>query len=99
MMGEMLGVTPDKLCEQNITFYSGRAFWKTAMNAEKLGDVEEYFMGHKVSSDVAKTYNHKDKIGRKNLLAKVRDIYRVLDKYLFKPQKSHKAVSQSRKKV
>ncbi|HCC38178.1 MAG TPA: hypothetical protein DEQ14_11535 [Treponema sp.] len=84
-MGKMLGITPDELKVQNITFYSGRAFWKTAMSVENLGDIEEYFMGHRVSSDVAKIYNHKDKIGKANLLSKAKDVFKTLDKYLFKP--------------
>lgn len=82
-MGKMLKKTPDELKKLNITYYSGRAFWKTMMNVEELGDVEEYFMGHKVSSDVAKLYNHKDKVGKKNMLAKTKEVFRVLDKYLF----------------
>jgi integrase len=71
----------DKL---GITFYSGRHYWKTLMNAEELGDVEEFFMGHKVSSDVAKRYNHKDKQGRAMLAKKAREVFRSLDKRLFK---------------
>jgi len=70
--------------KENITFYSGRHFWKTLMNANGLGDVEEYFMGHKVSSDVAKRYNRKDKVGQALLLKKAREVYRILDKWVFK---------------
>jgi hypothetical protein len=52
------------LKEQNIAYYSDRRFWKTLMNASKLeDDVEELFMGHRVTSDVAKLYNHHDKHG------------------------------------
>ena len=72
------------LTEQYITFYSGRHFWKTLMNANDLGDVEEFFMGHKVSNDVAKRYNHRDKQGQDMLLKKARKVYSILDKWVFK---------------
>jgi len=84
-MGQMLGKTEANLKKENISFYSGRTWWKTAMNAAGLGEVEEYFMGHKVSSDVAKRYNHKDKQGAAMLTKKAREMFAVLDKYLFKP--------------
>jgi hypothetical protein len=55
------------------------------MNAEGLGeDIEEYFMGHKVSGDVSKRYNHKEKQGRDRLENKVRLVFSILDKKLFK---------------
>jgi hypothetical protein len=54
------------------------------MDSENLGDVEEYFMGHKVSGDVAKRYNHKDKQGKKKLLEKARRVFQILDKRIFK---------------
>jgi hypothetical protein len=54
------------------------------MSANDLGDIEEYFMGHKVSKNVAERYNHRDKQGRKRLLAKAREMFRILDKTLFK---------------
>jgi integrase len=69
--------------KQGISFYSGRHYWKTVMNAEDLGDVEEYFMGHKVSNNVAKRYNHRDKQGKKKLLAKAKEVFGILDKRLF----------------
>jgi integrase len=69
---------------KDITFYSGRHYWKTLMNAEGLGDIEEYFMAHKVSKDVAKRYNHLDKQGRKNLVKKAREVFGILDKWLFR---------------
>jgi hypothetical protein len=53
------------------------------MSAEGLGDVEEYFMGHKVSSDVSKLYNHKDKQGKNMLAKKAREVFKILDKRLF----------------
>jgi excisionase family DNA binding protein len=84
LLGEMLGFDKTALQEQNIVFYSGRHYWKTLLNANDLGDIEEYFMGHKVSKDVAERYNHRDKQGRKRLLAKAREMFRILDKTLFK---------------
>jgi excisionase family DNA binding protein len=72
-----------KLKEENITFYSGRHFWKTLMNAHGLGEVEEYFMGHKVSNDVAKRYNHRDKQGQEKIAQKAREVFKILDGRLF----------------
>jgi integrase len=72
-----------ELERQNISFYSGRHFWKTLMSGEGLGDdIEEFFMGHKVSGDVSKNYNHKDKQGRGKLLEKAREVFAILDKKL-----------------
>jgi len=78
------GYSLEKLNAENIKFYSGRHFWKTLMNSENLGEIEEFFMGHKVKSDVAKNYNHKDKQGRKKLLERARRVFQILDKYVFK---------------
>lgn len=76
--------SPERLLQENITFYSGRHFWKTLMNHGGLGDdVEEYFMGHKVSASVKERYNHKDKRGKKNKLEKAKKIFQILDKYIF----------------
>jgi integrase len=73
-----------ELEKQNISFYSGRHFWKTLMSSEGLGDdIEEFFMGHKVSGDVSKNYNHKDKRGREKLLEKAKEVFAILDKKLF----------------
>ena len=72
----------DEIKRQNITFYSGRHFWKTLMNSEGLGDVEELFMGHKVSSDVSKRYNHRDKRGKELLAQKAREVFSILDRSL-----------------
>jgi integrase len=83
-LGKKLGFDKDKLNNQNITFYSGRHYWKTLINAHNLGDIEEYFMGHKVSKDVSERYNHRDKQGQKRLLAKAREVFKILDKTLFK---------------
>jgi integrase len=82
-LGKFTGYDNEKLVKENITFYSGRHFWKTLMNSENLGDVEEYFMGHKISSDVAKRYNHRDKQGKKKLLEKAKKVYSILDKWVF----------------
>jgi integrase len=79
------GFTREQLKEENITFYSGRHFWKTFMNAHNLGDVEECFMGHHVSTDVAKRYNHRDKQGQKAIIKKAKEVMAILDRYLFKP--------------
>jgi site-specific recombinase XerD len=74
----------NELDKQNISFYSGRHFWKTLMNSEGLGeDIEEFFMGHKVSGDVSKNYNHKDKHGQEKLLEKAKEVLTILDKKLF----------------
>jgi len=78
------GYSYEQLEAENIKFYSGRHFWKTLMNSESLGDVEEYFMGHKVSADVAKRYNHRDKQGKEKLLEKTKKVFDVLDKKVFK---------------
>jgi site-specific recombinase XerD len=73
----------ERLKKEHITFYSGRHFWKTLMNAHDLGEVEEYFMGHKVSQDVAKRYNHRDKQGQEKIMAKAAEVFAILDRKLF----------------
>lgn len=83
-LAEYTGYSVDQIEAENIKFYSGRHFWKTLMNSENLGDIEEYFMGHKVSADVAKRYNHKDKQGKKKLLDKTKKVFDILDKKIFK---------------
>ena len=83
-MAKYTGYTPEKIKEENIRFYSGRHFWKTLMNSEDLGDVEEYFMGHKISADVAERYNHRDKQGKRKLIEKAKKVFNVLDKFIFK---------------
>jgi integrase len=81
LLGEKLGLSKDD--QKGITFYSGRHFWKTLMNSEGLGeDIEEFFMGHKVSGDVSKNYNHKDKQGKEKLLEKAKEVFAILDKKL-----------------
>jgi integrase len=83
-LARQLKVNEETLKEQKITFYSGRHFWKTLMNSEGLGDdIEEVFMGHHVSSDVAKRYNHRDKQGRERVIAKAKQVFAILDEKLF----------------
>jgi integrase len=91
LLGKKLGFDRASLEAQNITFYSGRHYWKTLMNADGLGDIEEYFMGHKVSKDVSERYNHRDKQGQKRLLAKARETFKILDKTLFKSRLTEQA--------
>jgi integrase len=84
LLAEKLEMGKEYLKEQQITFYSGRHFWKTLMSAEGLGeDIEEYFMGHKVYGDVSRQYNHKDKRGKKRLLEKAQDVFAILDEKIF----------------
>jgi integrase len=83
LLGKKLKLSEDDLEKQKITFYSGRHFWKTLMSSEGLGDaIEEFFMGHKVSGDVSKNYNHKDKRGREKLLEKAKEVFAILDRKL-----------------
>jgi integrase len=82
-LGMMLGMSEDELTKEHISFYSGRHFWKTMMNAEGLGDIEEVFMGHKVTNDVSKLYNHRDKQGRENFLKKAEAATAIFGKTLF----------------
>ena len=82
-MGSLLGKTPEDLEKDNITFYSGRHFYKTMLNLHNLGDIEELFMGHKVNKKVSERYNHKDKRGEKELLKEARKAIEIIDKSLF----------------
>ena len=83
-LGKVLGVSADFMKQNNITFYSGRHFWKTLMNANGLGeDVEEVFMGHRVSSNVSKLYNHRDKQGKDLIVQKAREVFKILDRCIF----------------
>jgi integrase len=77
-----------ELRAERITFYSGRHFWKTLMNAEGLGeDIEEVFMGHKVSGDAAKRYNHRDKQGRALPARKAKKVFAIPDRRVFRGKK------------
>jgi len=83
-LARMLKVSDEELESENITFYSGRHYWKTLMNAEGLGeDIEEIFMGHKVVSNVAKLYNHRDKQGKRMLVKKAKQVFSILDRCIF----------------
>jgi site-specific recombinase XerD len=74
----------EELKKENITYYSGRHFWKTMMNAGGLGeDIEEIFMGHHVSGNVAKLYNHRDRQGKDRIVKKARQACKILDQYIF----------------
>jgi integrase len=82
-LAKYTGYSNERLEKENITFYSGRHFWKTLMDSEGLGEIEEYFMGHKTSADVAKRYNHKDKQGKKKLLEKTQKVFQILNTHIF----------------
>ena len=83
-LARMLKVDVKQLEEENITFYSGRHFWKTLMSEEGLGDkIEEIWMGHKVKNDVKELYNHRNKIGRKRLEKKARKLFSILEECIF----------------
>jgi integrase len=82
-LGAILGKEPDELDAQNISFYSGRHFYKTMLNSYNLGDVEELFMGHSVNRKVSELYNHKDKRGEQELLKAARNAIDIIDKCLF----------------
>jgi len=81
---KQLGVSEAEAQAENITFYSGRHFWKTLMNAGGLGeDIEEIWMGHKVTSNVAKLYNHRDKQGKEMIVKKAKQVFSILDQRIF----------------
>jgi integrase/predicted DNA-binding transcriptional regulator AlpA len=83
-LGAKLGCAAAELDERRVTYYSGRHYWKTLMSAGNLGeDAEELFMGHKVSREVRKVYNHKDKRGEEKTLEKAREVFAILDGALF----------------
>jgi integrase len=83
-MGSLLGKNPDELAAENISFYSGRHFYKTMLNFHNLGDIEELFMGHKVNKKVSERYNHKDKRGEKELLKEAKKAIEIIDRSLFR---------------
>ena len=83
-MGSLLGKKPEDLDTENITFYSGRHFYKTLLNLHNLGDIEELFMGHRVNKQVNERYNHKNKRGEKELLKQAKKAIAIIDKSLFK---------------
>jgi integrase len=84
-LARRLKVSDEELEKENITFYSGRHYWKTLMSAEGLGEnIEEIWMGHKVSGNVAKLYNHRDKQGRSRMVKKAKQVFSILDRCIFK---------------
>jgi len=83
-LARLLKVSDEDLQKENITFYSGRHYWKTLMSAEGLGeDIEEIFMGHKVVADVKRRYNHRDKLGKERLVKKAMQMFSILDRCIF----------------
>jgi len=90
-LAKKIKVGEEKLKKENITFYSGRHCWKTMMNAGGLGeDIEEVFMGHTVSGNVAKLYNHRDKQGKGRVVAKAKQVYKIIDQYILRSDGKHK---------
>jgi len=84
-LARRLKVSDEELLRENITFYSGRHYWKTLMSAEGLGeDIEEVWMGHKVSGIVSRLYNHRDKWGKNRMLKKTKQMFSILDRCIFK---------------
>jgi len=84
-LARRLKVRDEELLRENITFYSGRHYWKTLMSAEGLGeDIEEVWMGHKVSGIVSRLYNHRDKWGKNRMIKKTRQVFSILDRCIFK---------------
>ncbi|MCL2831622.1 MAG: tyrosine-type recombinase/integrase [Treponema sp.] len=82
-LGSLLNKTPEELESENISFYSGRHFYKTMLNSFNLGDIEELFMGHKVNKNVSELYNHKNKRGEQELLNAARRAIEIIDICLF----------------
>jgi integrase len=82
-LGYKLGMLPEQLDKEHITFYSGRHFYKTMLNDGGLGDAEEYFMGHKTTAGVEKTYNHRDRQGQKKIAEVTEKVFKILDSRLF----------------
>jgi site-specific recombinase XerD len=83
-LARKLRISESELRTERITLYSGRHFWKTLLNSEGLGeDIEEIFMGHKVSGNIAKQYNHRDKQGKKLITNKANHVFAILDRCLF----------------
>ncbi|MDR1909471.1 MAG: tyrosine-type recombinase/integrase [Spirochaetaceae bacterium] len=85
---------------QHITFYSGRHYWKTLMSSGGLGgDAEELFMGHKVSGDVAKRYNHRDKQGERHMVKKAKQVFGILNNRLFTESATERVTGKQAREV
>jgi integrase len=82
-LGYKLGMLPEQLAKEHITFYSGRHFYKTMLNDGGLGDAEEYFMGHKTTAGVASIYNHRDRQGQNKIAEVTEKVFKILDNRLF----------------
>jgi len=83
-LARMLNINQEQLKAENITFYSGRHFYKTLLSAEGLGEnIEEIFMGHKVGANVKQSYNHRDKQGKERLAKKAKHVFTILDRCVF----------------
>ena len=97
-LAKHLNVSTEVLENDNITFYSGRHYWKTLMSAEGLGeDIEEIFMGHKVVGDVKKLYNHRDRLGKERLVKKASQVISIIDRCIF--NKNIRASAKVKKNV
>jgi integrase len=83
LLGRLLNKKTEDLENENITFYSGRHFYKTMLNCYNLGDIEELFMGHSVSKGVQERYNHKNKRGEQELLKEAGRAIEIIDTVLF----------------
>jgi integrase len=83
LLGSLLNKKSEELENENITFYSGRHFYKTMLNSHNLGDIEELFMGHSVGNGVKERYNHKNKRGENELLKEAGRAIEIIDKLLF----------------
>jgi integrase len=83
VLGALAGKSSDELDSANISFYSGRHFYKTMLNSYGLGDIEELFMGHRINREVSERYNHKNKRGEKELLKKAKEALKIIDETLY----------------
>jgi integrase len=86
-LASLAGLSEKEMDNRKITFYSGRAFYRTLLDAADLGDVDEYFMGHRVSRDVSKRYNHRDKQGRDRIAGKAKEVFTALEARLLAPSR------------
>jgi integrase len=83
-LARQLKISDEELEKENITFYSGRHFWKTLMRVEGLGDdIEKIWMGHKVSGNVAENYTHLNKQGKERTIKKAKQMFEILDRCIF----------------
>jgi integrase len=83
VLGALAGKNSDELDSANISFYSGRHFYKTMLNSYGLGEIEELFMGHRINREVSERYNHKNKRGEKELLKKAKEALKIINETLY----------------